>query len=247
MSSEYPLKHERLSQLYKAGFNVADFACWAPGQLNPAELKRFLKKHKKISCRHFHSDEKKHFKCPVAYDQTDFETILAFCSEHNKTFYTLCNEAIRLEDSICAGNILILNEETYFIEYFYGPGTPRDIESKGPAELKIYNRTVGQPSEGEPPPEQILKMAFNARKFKALENKAYILEFSLYPYPIGRNQSNTICWEWRWGWLHYQLQANQYLLQQLKNAQDRIRVLERELNSSQEDPILEFSGRSFPV
>lgn len=234
MPSEYPLKHLRLQQLSDAGFNVADFICFPPNTLlgREEELRVFLKKHGRISCRHFHADEKTHFKCPVLYDQTDFETILAFCSEHNKQYYTLCNEAINLKDSICAGNILVLNEETYFVEYFYGPGTPRDIESKGPDELKTYNRTMGQLSQGEPPPEEIRRMAFNARKFKALDNRAYILEFSLYPYPIGRNQTHIICWEWRWGWLHYQLQANQYLLEQLRYAtakNDELVNLVREL------------------
>ena len=213
MSSEYPLKHVRIKQLHDTGLNVADFDCWAPGQLNPDELKVFLEKHKRISCRHFHADEKKYFKCPVLYDQTDFATILAFCSEHNKTYYTLCNEAINLKDSICAGNILVNDENNYFIEYFYGPGTPRDIESKGPDELKTYSKSFGEPSRGEKPLDEVLCMAFTARKFQPL-NKAYIVEFSVYPYPIGRNKTTIICWEWRWGWLHYQLQANQYLSQQ---------------------------------
>lgn len=237
MSSDYPLKHVRLEQLHSAGFNVADFACWAPGQLDPEELKSFLEKHQRISCRHFHADEKKYFKCPVAYDQTDFATVLAFCSEHNKTFYTLCNEAISTKESLCAGNILVHDEQTYFVEYFYGPGTPRDIESKGPDELKTYSKSFGQPSQGERPPDKVLGMILDARKFQPL-NKAYIIEFSLYPYLIGRNKTYVICWEWRWGWLHYQLQANQYLLEQLQKANARIKELEERVRYLRyEDPI----------
>lgn len=213
MSSEYLLKHVRLQQLHDAGFNIADFVCWAPGQLNTEELRVFLEKHRRISCRHFHADEKKYFKCPVIYDQTDFDTILAFCSEHNKTYYTLCNEAINTKESVCAGNILVHDERTYFVEYFYGPGTPRDIESKGPDELKTYSKSFGQPAQGEKPPDEVLRMILDVRKFQPL-NKAYIIEFSVYPYPIGKNQTHVVCWEWRWGWLHYQLQANQYLSEQ---------------------------------
>lgn len=246
MSSEYPLKYVRLQQLYDAGLNIADFICFPPRTLagREEELRAFLKKHGTISCRHFHQNEKAHFKCPVKYEQTDFDTILEFCLANNygnnnehEAFYTLCNEAINLKDSICAGNILVLNDQAYWIEYFYGPGTPRDLESKGPDELKTYGKTVGQPAEGEKPPDDVLRMAFNAIKFKALANKAYILEFSLYPYPIGRNQTNIICWEWRWGWLHYQLQANRYLLDQLKKANQRVAQLEarvQELESNNE-------------
>lgn len=227
---EYPLKHVRLEQLSGAGFNVANFICFPPHTLKgrEAELRAFFTKHGRISCRHFHENEKEHFKCPVKYDQTDFDVILAFCLENNEEFYTLCNEAINLKDSICAGNILVLNEQAVWVEYFYGPGTPRDLEGKGPDELKTYGKTIGQPAEGDRPPDEILQMIVNARKFKALDNKAYILEFSLYPYPIGRNQTNIICWEWRWGWLHYQMQANRFLLDQLKKANTRVLELEAE-------------------
>lgn len=228
MDPEYPLKHVRLQQLHGAGFNIADFACWAPGQLKPEELKAFFDKHRKISCRHFHADEKKYFKCPVKYDQTDFETILAFCSEHNRQFYTLCNESINTQESECAGNILVHDENNWFIEYFYGPGTPRDVE-KNVNILKTYSKSYGSPAQGDRPPDAVLSFAFEARKFQPL-NKAYILEFSLYPYPIGRNQTHIVCWEWRWGWLHYQLQANQYLLEQLRKANDRIQELEEKVN-----------------
>ena len=136
-----------------------------------------------------------------------------------KRAYTLCNEAINTKDSVCAGNILVHNEHTYFIEYFYGPGTPRDIESKGPDELKTYSKSLGQPAQGERPPEEVLRMVLDARRFQPL-NKAYIIEFSVYPYPVGKSRDYVVCWEWRWGWLHYQLQANQFLQLELKNAQE---------------------------
>ncbi len=236
-SFEYPLKHIRLGQLSQAGFNVADFICFTPNTLRgrEEELRDFLTKHRRISCRHFHQDEKTHFKCPVKYDQTAFDTILTFCLANNEgdnevktPFYTLCNEAIDLKDSTCAGNVLVHDENNYFIEYFYGPGTPRDVE-KNVDRLKSYSKSFGSPAQGDRPPDEVLRFALQARKFRALDNKAYIIEFSLYPYPIGRDQSKVICWEWRWGWLHYQLQANQYLLEQLKKANDTIGNLRREL------------------
>ena len=199
-NSEYPLKHVRLEQLYDAGFNVADFICFPPRTLKNRvdELRAFLAKHGRISCRHFHEDEKKHFKCPVKYDQTDLNTILTFCLEHNEIYYTLCNEAINLQESVCAGNILTLDDKNYFVEYFHGPGTPRDIESKGADELKVYTRSFGSPSQGPPPLEIVRKMAYQASKFKPVP-RPYILEFSLYPYPIGRNQTEIVIWEWRLG------------------------------------------------
>lgn len=232
-SDQYPLKNVRLEQLHAAGFNVADFICFPPHTLfnrehELQELRAFLTKHKRISCRHFHDDETKYFKCPVKYDQTDYKAIWDFCLANNEgkneaqvAFYTLCNEAINTQESLCAGNILVLNDQTFFVEYFEGPGTPRDIETKSHDQLKTFSRTMGEPAEGTRPPDEVLRMAHEARKFKPLDNKPYILEFSLYPYPIGRQQTNIICWEWRWGWLHYQLQMNQHLLASLKKASDR--------------------------
>lgn len=251
-SQEYPLKHVRLEQLHQAGFNVADFICFPPRTLKnrAEELKAFLAKHGRISCRHFHEDEKKHFKCPVKYDQTDIDTILNFCLGHNETYYTLCNEAIVLNDSICAGNILTLDDKNYFVEYFHGPGTPRDIESKGADELKVYTRSFGSPAQGPPPPEIIRGMAYQASKFKPVSGP-YILEFSLYPYPIGKNRTEIVIWEWRLGWLHYQLQANKFLLsenQRLLAEVERLREIIKQRDTGYtEDPIPEFSGRSFPV
>lgn len=84
-SAEYPLKHIRLQQLVEAGFNVADFLCFPPRTLagREKELEAFLQKHGRISCRHFHDNEKQYFKCPVLYDQTDFKKIVEFCLRHN--------------------------------------------------------------------------------------------------------------------------------------------------------------------
>ena len=98
-----------------------------------------------------------------------------------------------MQESVCAGNILTLDDKNYFVEYFHGPGTPRDIESKGADELKVYNRSFGSPSQGSPPPEIVRKMAYQASKFKPVSGP-YILEFSLYPYPIGRNQTEIVIW-----------------------------------------------------
>lgn len=72
-----------------------------------------------------------------------------------------------------------------------------------------------------------MRIILDARKFQPL-NKAYIIEFSLYPYPIGRRQTKVICWEWRWGWLHYQLQANRFLMDRLKAAEEELSAEKQE-------------------
>ncbi len=124
MTNKYPLKHVRLKQLREAGFNVADFICFPPGQLDPVKLEKFFRRFQKkngISLRHFYEDENRFFKCPVQYEVKDWETALRFCQTHNKQFFTLCNEAIPLKDAVFGGNIWLLDNLEYVAEYFKGP------------------------------------------------------------------------------------------------------------------------------
>lgn len=259
-SDTYPLKHTRLEQLFQAGFNIADFVCFPPRTLAGRQdaLSAFLAKHKRISCRHFHADETKHYQCPVLYDQNDMDKILAFCLEHNQTFFTLCNEALTLSDSVYAGNILIRSTREYAIEYFSGEGTPRDIEAIDPERIRYFERQFGNPMPSDVP-EVIQGLRTSLNSFtKDLPITPVIIEFSVYPYPVGRRQRETICWEWRKGWLHYAMQHNVTLMaenerlrtecddlhRELKNLRSRIRGSEDE---RYEDPIPELSGRSFPV
>lgn len=75
----YPLKHIRLQQLYEAGFNVADFVSFPPGQLDLKVVQKLFEKHGRISLRHFHSDEDKKFACPFFPDQDNWNTIKKTC------------------------------------------------------------------------------------------------------------------------------------------------------------------------
>src|SRR3989344_8198716 len=118
----YPLKHVRLQQTFEAGFNIADFVCFPPGQLDEQILRRFFAQHGRLSCRHFHSDEKKHFRCPFLRDVTDVETAIAFCREHNLKYYSLCNENLVTADSQYAGNVMLYDDRNYLVEYLEGQG-----------------------------------------------------------------------------------------------------------------------------
>lgn len=235
MASEiYPLKNVRLEQLHQAGFNVADFICFLPRTLRGREdeLRAFLAKHGRISCRHFHADESRYFKCPVLYDESDIEKVLAFCLEHNQTFYTLCNQALKLSDSIFAGNILIRSKREYAIEYFEGEGTPRDIEAIDPARIRYFERKFGAPMPSDvPEPIQNLRVSLNQFATELLVTPV-IIEFSVYPYPVGRMWSNAICWEWRKGWLHYAMQHNINLMEE--NHRLRVEVVDLSMELSME-------------
>jgi hypothetical protein len=185
----YPLKVRRLEQLYAAGLNVADFICFAPGELKVSDLKAFCSKFRAVSCRTFAADEDKDFKTPVKYEISTFEDVLEFGHEHNRKYFLLVNEALPLKDSVMAGNIYLRSRSDFIIEYFNGPGTPRDIDSK-PLK-RIDSQHFGSfPHSGlDPLPEFVSRLGLHPA----------IFEFSLYPYPVGRLRQRLIFWEWRKG------------------------------------------------
>lgn len=152
-------------------------------------------KHGKISCRHFHADEFKKNACPFLRDVTDVEAAVAFCREHNQAYFSICNENLVTADSLFAGNIWLKDDRNYLIEYFEGKGTPRDLEHMRPEKIKRLTREIGQPMDPSAP-EALKKIAFHFQKLVP-HIRPIIVEFSIYPYPIGRRQTHEVCWEWR--------------------------------------------------
>lgn len=220
----YPLKHERLDQLEVSGFNIADFICFAPGQLDPVALKDFFDRYRckhGISIRHFHQDETRFFKCPVRYEVVDWNSALRFCQEHNRAFYTLVNEAIPPDDAMYGGNIWLLDDRDFVIEYFEGPGTPRDTERK---KLKFIKRAIGERLPEDAPPE----LSRLATRFKGFipDERPIVIEFNIYPYPVGKLEKTSVIWEWRQGLIHESCEVVQYLLAENEDLKKQVRMLE---------------------
>lgn len=221
----YPLKHIRLRQLYDAGFNIADFICFPPKELDPVKLRNFFNRFRNkngTSLRHFHQNETRFFKCPVKYEVKDWETALRFCQEHNQQFYTLVNEAFRVQDPIFGGNIWLLDNREFMVEYFNGPGTPRDTENK---ELMHFHREIGQPFPENTPPE-LARLGSLFHNFIP-DQRPIVIEFNIYPYPVGKRRETSIVWEWRQGLLHETSEIVQALLAEIDRLQIENGVLER--------------------
>jgi hypothetical protein len=177
----------RLEQLHDAGLNVADFICFAPKELKIGELRNFCSKFRSVSCRTFAADEDKSFKTPVKYEIPTVKEVIEFAQAQNKKYFVLVNEALPLKDSVIAGNIYLSSRTDFVIEYFNGPGTPRDIDSK-PLK-RIDSQHFGSfPNSGlDPLPEFVSRLGIHPA----------IFEFSLYPYPVGRLKQRLVFWEWR--------------------------------------------------
>lgn len=191
-----PPKHIRLQELADAGFNCPESRFWLRGRLDIQELAEFFDKHHRISLRNFTEETvgEETPKLPVAYDQSDWGSIVEFCRRHNRAYHTLVNRALPLGDSALAGNI-ILDAKRYFVCYFEGYGTPRDVDDKV-SELRVYMRQFG--SKG---PQWIPELDILAEDLGAFhpELRPLTVEFSLYPYPVGIQNTSVIFWEWRSG------------------------------------------------
>lgn len=220
---EYPPKHKRLQQLEAAGLNIADFVYFPPKQLDPVVLQRFFKRYEGkhgISIRHYHEDESRFFKCPNKYEQKDWDFVLRFCQEHNQQFYTLCNEAIPVNDSLYAGSIWLLGWPEYVVEYFRGPGTPRDMEKRV---LSFFQHRIGEQHTRDAPPELIDLVLCTIRFLE--ESRPILLEFNIYPYPVGKLHQRSILWEWRRGVLHDTAEIVEQILGENESLKAQLRLL----------------------
>jgi hypothetical protein len=199
-----PLKHERLGHLAGAGFNVAPYAAWPRNELKLDELWKFFDRHGVVSLRNFTEESASPHapspRLPVLYEQRDWDAVASFCIEHNRRYHTLVNQTIPLDDSVYAGNLVLLPGGQYVISYFSGRGTPRDVDDKAneaPLELRMFIREHGAPLPPDVPSE--LRLIGE----KALEflpaRRPITLEFSVYPYPVGTLGHCEVFWEWRAG------------------------------------------------
>jgi hypothetical protein len=183
----YPLKVRRLEQLDEVGLNVADFVCFPPNRLNLGEIRSFFKKYKSVSCRTFAADEDKAFKTPVKYEIRNLNELLTFAREQTQSYFVLINEALPLADSVIAGNLLFKSRSDFLLEYFRGPGTPRDIDSKPLTRVDTSHFPFITATGLGMLPDLVDRFPY----------RPVIFEFSLYPYPVGRRREKLIFWEWR--------------------------------------------------
>ncbi len=184
-SRPYPPKVRRLEQLDELGINIADFVCFAPNELDVAELRRFCTKYKIVSCRTFAQDEDKEFKTPVKYEIADHDEVERFARTQNTKYFVLVNEALPLRDSVIAGNIYFNSLTDFVCEYFRGPGTPRDIDERPIQHVDAAH--FGSVHELNDLPGVVSLFPY----------RPVIFEFSLYPYSVGKRQRRLIFWEWR--------------------------------------------------
>lgn len=197
---EYPTKDKRLEQLDAMGLNIADFVHFAPGQFNVSKARELFDKYKCVSVRTF--SDREHEVClgPVKYEIGRFEEVERFCRENTREYHLLVNQAISVKDAIITGKIMWLDDVRYYIDYFHGAGTPRNVDNMG-GDLRVVGGLVHR-HDIPLSPDRATNMALYelVEKTKnvpqSLKPNPVLLEFQFYPYQIGRRKERLIFWEW---------------------------------------------------
>lgn len=98
-------------------------------------------------------------------------------------------EAINPRECVRKGTVMQHPEGTSFVfEWKDGPGTVRDLEKLVP-ETREYPGGIGVPED--------LRQPLSAIRTLGTSGLGMILEWSIYPYPVGRLQWRDIYWELR--------------------------------------------------
>ena len=103
----------------------------------------------------------------------------------------LVSKAIDPKNSVLSGKYLRSLEED-FLDYVLGSSTGRDIDKGIPKTWNVSSEVMPM----DLPPEEIreLLQAIQGVVFKNFQTP-FVVEFSVYPYPIGKLNRNLIFWE----------------------------------------------------
>ena len=107
----------------------------------------------------------------------------------DKNLDIIVAEGINPEDSLVSGRYL-RDFKGDIVDYVLGPSTGRDVEAGVP---KQWNPSYS----ANPPLPEITKVADYAKSpsFLRVFRVPFVLEFSIYPYPIGKLRDKLIFWE----------------------------------------------------
>jgi hypothetical protein len=231
-----PLKHMRLEQLAKAGFNVPNSKCFLRGELQRKEkveeLLAFWTKWRRISLRSFREENvlEETPQLPVLYDTNDPRIILKFSLEHNQHYHTLAHQALPLVDSKYTGKIILLGNERHAAIYFEKYGTPRFLdekdENKKPLPGLMAYRSASFSNMPEWVPEEIRGLAERLQSFYQ-EFRPMTVEFSIYPYSVGIYEEQEILWEWCGGSTYDLDKISAFLMERAEEYQLKICLAEK--------------------
>ena len=103
-------------------------------------------------------------------------------------------EGINPKDSLISGRYLRNPKEGDILDYIRGPSTGRDVDRGSPESwipTSSYKKELPLHIQG-----QFMRVSNYARNsFPRAFKTSFVIEFSVYPYPIGRLKDKLIFWE----------------------------------------------------
>lgn len=199
-------KLERVNQLSGLGMNVPGYFL-VHDESTLRELKEeIMIKYDRMSLRTYSkTDEFKEFKCPffpnhpvksftpVPGDSEAIVGLIDMLEEFVHKYYIIVSPPINPEKCLYAGNMItpVLGSDVVHTEFITGPGTVRDVETRGIA-LEI-------PRKGEIHYEEKRLIELEQVRDLVLRfpEENMILEWSVYSEKIGQENDELVFWEYR--------------------------------------------------
>lgn len=192
-------KGRTLNLLNEWGFNVPHFVVFHPTSSMPEVPKSLIQlfnlfSGETISIRTWRENE---FKCPFSPNK-DISYQIDWLRENWETLKNheeiIISEGIDPSKSLRAGKAVHLPSNDILVEYYEGPGTVRDMETMDSSRLRHF--LFPGPFYGKVPYDrrELMQLAARFRKF-FMSHPERTIEWSQYPYKIGRRKEEFIFWE----------------------------------------------------
>jgi len=183
-------KADTLDLLEAHGMNTVDRIVLRKPFTAETLIRKFMTSpHSVISLRSWKKG--KHL-CPFYPNQTQDQLLQIMNRDWDKLKgmdEIILSEGIDPEESQMAGKILDTEKE-YLIEYFKGPGTVRKLDTITPMSQRFSKRGKILPRESY---EWLSLLVVAKAFFRAYPGT--IIEWSRYPYKVGKKKENFIYWE----------------------------------------------------
>lgn len=186
-------KSDSLLLLDMLGLNTIDYFITQ----DEREATHYLAKHLKEK-RSMRTERGYEFLCPFYYNLPG-EELLPKALQHLKEGYKLIfSNSLDWRDSIAFGSLALVDKGEDCIEFVHGPGLCRDLEKhKERQSINILRGTVFPFFKQDHALFNELNTLYKKVKNSCYDQIPCIVEWSLYPYLVGKNQENFIFWELR--------------------------------------------------
>ena len=186
-------KSESLQTLDMLGLNTIDYFITK----DKAEATHYLAKHVHER-RSMRTERGGEFGCPFYYDLPGAELLPRALQHLDEGYKLIFSPSLAWQDSIAFGSIAIVLAGDDIIEFVHGPGLCRDLEKHpGKQSIILPGGSIAPILASQHQLAKDLNLLYKLIKDHCYELAPCIVEFSYYPYRVGKLSKHFICWELR--------------------------------------------------